>query len=589
MSLVRQVWAILLPEERRRAFLVLALMLAATAVEMLSIGLVVPVLAVMTSDASALPAVVRRMVARLGDVSSPRVLVGVLLSLVLVYAVKSACVLCIAFWQARYARSIQANVSRRLFATVMAQPWTFHLQRNPAEIAHVFEESQAFSQVCTHLFQIISELLVGLGLFALLLWVEPVGAVLVAGMLLLAAWVLTRLVRTRSRRWAAARHQHVRKLRHHVHQGLAGAKEVKMYGCEREFTEELRPHTEASARMASLQWLVEQTPRPSFEVLAVVTLLVLTVVMVWQGKPVRSLLPILGLYATVAFRMLPSINHATVAAHRLRHAEPMIASLHRHLALERSLPPTGPTERVRFRDCIRLDHVSYRYPGGDRDVLVKVDVVIPYGAAVGFVGGSGAGKSTLVDVMLGLLPPSSGRVTVDGFDIQGNLRGWQKVVGYVPQSIYLVDGSIRRNVAFGEPDRAVDDEAVRRALAAARIDDFIDSLPEGVETVVGERGMRLSGGQRQRIAIARALYHDPQVLVLDEATSSLDTDTEREVMAAVKALHGTKTLIIVAHRLGTVAQCDVLHRVEGGRIVRSGAFTEVVAAGTSDASESRIP
>jgi ABC-type multidrug transport system fused ATPase/permease subunit len=225
-----------------------------------------------------------------------------------------------------------------------------------------------------------------------------------------------------------------------------------------------------------------------------------------------------------------------------------------------------------FRREIRFEHVSYRYPGGDRDVLSDVALTIPHGMSVGFIGSSGAGKSTLVDVLLGLLPPTRGRVTVDGFDIHDN------VLGYVPQSIYLVDGSIRRNVAFGLPEQIIDDDAVHKALAAAQLDDFILSLPDGIETVVGERGVRLSGGQRQRLAIARALSIDPDVLVLDEATSALDVDTEREIMAAVDALHGTKTLVIVAHRLTTLAGCDVLHRLDGGRIVRSGSYAELVPA-----------
>jgi len=580
MRLVRHVWTILGLKERRRAFVVLALMLATAGIEMLSVGLVVPVLALMTSDTAALPAVLRDGLERLGGADSSRAVISLLLGLVVVYALKSVFVLSVAYWQARYVRSVQSNVSRRLFAAVMAQPWTFHLQRNSAGITHVVEESQAFGQVCTHLLQLASESLVGMGLFALLLWFQPVGATIIAAVLLVSLWLLNKVIRPRSRRWAEDRHHHLRSLRQHMQQGLEGAKEVKIYGCEREFTDTFRVHTDASARMATLQWLVEQVPRPCFEVLAVTSLLLLTIAMTWREATVRSLLPILGLYVTVAFRMLPSINHATVATQRLRHTEPMIASLQRHLALERSLPEPGPTMLVPFRDSIRLDHVRFRYPGRDDDVLADIDLVIPHGASVGFIGGSGEGKSTLVDVLLGLLPPSSGTVTVDGFDIQENLRGWQEIIGYVPQSIYLVDGSIRRNVAFGVPERVIDDEAVRRALSAARLDDFIRSLPDGIETVVGERGVRLSGGQRQRIAMARALYHDPQVLVLDEATSALDTDTEREVMAAVESLHGTKTLIIVAHRLSSVAHCDVLHRVEGGRIVHSGAFTEVLAAGS---------
>jgi ABC-type multidrug transport system fused ATPase/permease subunit len=214
-------------------------------------------------------------------------------------------------------------------------------------------------------------------------------------------------------------------------------------------------------------------------------------------------------------------------------------------------------------------------------VLSGVDVAIPHGASVGFLGRSGAGKSTLVDVLLGLLSPTSGRVTVDGAEISCGLGGWQRMVGYVPQSIFLLDASIRRNVAFGVPEREIDDDAVRRAIAAARLEDLVRTLPDGLESIVGERGTRLSGGQRQRLAIARALYRDPQVLVLDEATSALDTETEREVMAAVESLHGAKTLVIVAHRLSTLAGCDVLHRIESGTIVRSGTFAEVMAGETA--------
>ena len=200
---------------------------------------------------------------------------------------------------------------------------------------------------------------------------------------------------------------------------------------------------------------------------------------------------------------------------------------------------------------------------------------IPQGASVGIVGGSGAGKSTLVDVLLGLLSPDEGRVLIDGVDITGRLRDWQSMIGYVPQSIYLCDDTLRHNIAFGVSDARFDQAAFERALRAAQLDDFVASLPDGADTVIGERGVRLSGGQRQRVGIARALYNDPEVLVLDEATSALDTDTERQVMDAVEALHGVKTLVIVAHRLTTVAHCDVIYRLERGRVTATGSFAEV--------------
>jgi ABC-type multidrug transport system fused ATPase/permease subunit len=220
-----------------------------------------------------------------------------------------------------------------------------------------------------------------------------------------------------------------------------------------------------------------------------------------------------------------------------------------------------------FHTALELNKVSYTYPGADEPALRDLSLVVHRGESVGFVGTSGAGKSTLIDVILGLLPVERGEVRVDGHNIQRSLREWQDQIGYVPQFIYLTDDTLMRNVAFGLSDAQIDKAAVWRAIRAAQLESFVNDLPEGLETMVGERGVRLSGGQRQRIGIARALYHDPAVLVLDEATSALDTDTESGVMLSVHALHGEKTVIIIAHRLSTVEHCDSLYRLEKGRLV----------------------
>ena len=218
---------------------------------------------------------------------------------------------------------------------------------------------------------------------------------------------------------------------------------------------------------------------------------------------------------------------------------------------------------------IQLTDVSFRYSTAPGPALEHISLEIDRGASIGLVGGSGAGKSTLIDVILGLFKPDEGKVLVDGTDIQTNMRGWQDQIGYVPQTIYLSDDSLRRNIAFGLAENAIDDQAICRAIKAAQLEEFVATLTQGSNTLVGERGVRLSGGQRQRIGIARALYHDPEVLVLDEATSALDTETELGVMQAVSALQGTKTIIIIAHRLSTVAGCDRLYRLEGGKIIHS--------------------
>jgi len=253
----------------------------------------------------------------------------------------------------------------------------------------------------------------------------------------------------------------------------------------------------------------------------------------------------------------------------------LVEDLYRDLALPTQLNEASSRSK-KFQSTINLSEISFSYQNAPMPALQGVSLVVKRGEAVGLVGPSGSGKSTLVDVLLGLLAPQSGEVNVDGKNIQDNLRSWQNQIGYVPQSIFLIDDSLRNNVAFGVSKSEIDEQAVRAAIRSAQLEEFVATLPNGLDTVVGERGVRLSGGQRQRIGIARALYHNPSVLVLDEATSSLDTETEHGVMQAVQALQGDKTVIIVAHRLSTVEYCDRLYRLEDSRIVDEGSFEEVI-------------
>ena len=581
MSCLRDLWATLLPRQRWSAAGVFVLMLVGTALETVNIGLILPVLAVLTGDSAAVPSALRPWVEALGNLASTRAVILVLLALIGVYAIKSAFLLFAAFWSSRFARIVQAETSTRLFTVFLSQPWQYHLQTRSSAIQQAINETQNLAIICIQAIQVLSELLVLAGLLGLLLVVEPLGTAVVAGVLGCTFWLFNRVFRPRTLRWAAVRQDHARRLIEHTQQAVGGARELKVGGSEQEFLDRFRTQAEGVARMASRKALVEQSPRQVFELVALVALVLLASVLAAEGRSPGGVLPVLGLFATVAFRILPSVNHTALTLQRLHQYEPVLAALRSHLALERSLPPPAPTYTRPFRDRIRLEAVDYRYSERPEPALRGIDLDIPRGAKVGIIGGSGAGKSTLVDVLLGLLPPTRGRVTVDGVDIHDDIRGWQWAIGYVPQAIYLADDTIRRNVAFGVPERCIDDAAVHHALVAAQLDDFVAGLPAGVETKTGEFGARLSGGQRQRIGIARALYHDPQLLVLDEATSALDDDTEREVMAAVDALHGVKTLVIVAHRLSTVENCDLVYRLENGRVVKCGTFAEVVSPGVT--------
>jgi ATP-binding cassette, subfamily B, bacterial PglK len=293
--------------------------------------------------------------------------------------------------------------------------------------------------------------------------------------------------------------------------------------------------------------------------------------MLAQGKDLAHIVPTLGLFVMAAFRLMPSVNRLLSAGISLGYASPVINTLHKDLQLPAPEPPSPINNGTPpFAKEICITGIGFTYPDASTPALDSLSIVIPKGQSVGFFGPSGSGKSTLVDVVLGLLTPDKGQVVVDRRSIQDNLRAWQNQIGYVPQFIYLTDDTFRRNIAFGLPNDQIDDAAIRRAVKAAQLEEFVSGLPAGLETVVGERGVRLSGGQRQRIGIARALYHDPGVLVLDEATSALDAATEREVMQSVTALHGSKTILIVAHRLSTLESCDRLYMLEQGKVSEEG-------------------
>jgi len=578
LSAARKIWTLLTPDERRGAVALLGLMFVGMALETLGVGLLIPAIALLTQGnlEGSYPAL-QPVVQALGNPSQQSLVVTSMLVLMGVYVIKTLFLVLLAWRQARFAFGVQAHLSQRLFTVYLRQPYTFHLQRNSAQlIRNVINGVDMFagSGILPGMI-LITESMVMLGLCSLLLIVEPLGALIVVSVLGAAAWGFYRLTRGRIAHWGEARQYHEGLRIQHLQQGLGGAKDVKLLGREADFLEQYRVHNTQNARVGQLQSTLQQLPRLWLELLAVSGLVMLVISMLAQGRALEAVLPTMGLFAAAAFRIMPSINRVLGAVQSLRYGLPGINTLYAELSL--ATPEAADTRRpvTPFCAMLELRQVAYAYSGAANPALKGVSLTIQRGESVGLIGTSGAGKSTLVDILLGLITPDAGEVRLDGQDIQANLRNWQDQIGYVPQSIFLTDDTLRRNVAFGLPNDQIDDTAVQRAIQAAQLEEFVSSLPQGMETFVGERGIRLSGGQRQRIGIARALYHDPAVLVLDEATSSLDTATENGVMDAVRSLHGEKTIIIVAHRLSTVKHCDRLYRLEKGLMAEEGA-TEYV-------------
>jgi ABC-type multidrug transport system fused ATPase/permease subunit len=576
---------LLTPQQRRSAAFLLGMMVIGMVLETLGVGLVIPIIALlMQSDPYTSYPKLRPFLHALGDPSQRQLVTWVMLALVAIYVVKATFLAFVAWCQTKFAFDMLVELSQRLFKTYLRQPYTFHLQRNSAQlIRNAVNEVSQVSTLITAVTGLITEGLVLVGVAALLLFVEPVGTIMMGVVLGGMAGLFHYATRNRLGRWGIARQYHEGLRMQYLQEGLGGAKDVKLLGRETEFLDQYQTHNLLSGRSGQLQMMLQLVPRLWLEVLAVSGLAAVALSMLAQGRSMASIVPTFGLFAAAAFRLLPSVNRLLNAAQTARYGGPVIDLLYNELQLTVPDPSPRDTPAAPIQREIALSHVSYTYPNAPVPSLTDLSLTVMKGESVGFIGASGAGKSTLVDVILGLLTPTEGVVTVDGRDIQRDLRAWQDQIGYVPQTIFLTDDTMRRNVAFGVPNDQIDAAAVDRAIKSAQLDEFVANLPNGLDTIVGERGVRISGGQRQRIGIARALYHDPPVLVLDEATSALNGEIERDVMAAVGALRGSKTILIVAHRLSTVEMCGRLYRLDRGMIVEITSYRDVVDAVPVDA------
>ena len=571
---VKIVWKLFTNSDRVAFIRIVVMVIVGMFLETISLGIVVPIIGILTQDdyQQKYPFIVDIF----GNLSREELISAVMVAMVLIYVVRSLFLFWSLWIQKGFSASVSGRLSQSLFSIYLRQPYMFHLQRNSSTLMRNAKNATSVVTCGVDPFLVLlTDGLVAIAMFALLIAVEPVGTLAVLLVFGLSTFVFQRTTRRRIDNWGYQVDYHETKILQHLQEGFGGAKDVKVLGRENEFLSQHEKHLGESIRINRIYNVILTLPRSFMEIITIVGLCLLVVSMVVRGRELADIVPILGLFAAAAFRVMPSINRLLMATQTLIFNRSIIASVYKDFLLDSPDSLTTGSGN-KFAAQLELTDVSFKYPTAATASLQNVSLVVKRGEAVGFVGPSGAGKSTLVDVILGLFAPTSGVVKVDGQDVQQNLRNWQNQIGYVPQAIYLTDDTLRRNVAFGLNDENIDDNLVRNAIRLAQLEDFVATLPEKLETVVGERGVRLSGGQRQRIGIARALYHNPSVLVLDEATSSLDTPTEHGVMQAVQALQGSKTVLIVAHRLSTVEYCDRLYKIENARITEEGTFHEVV-------------
>ncbi|MBW4691729.1 MAG: ATP-binding cassette domain-containing protein [Lyngbya sp. HA4199-MV5] len=497
-----------------------------------------------------------------------------------------------------YARQVKLRL--RLLNAYLAAPYTFHLRTNSAHILqNIGNESANFIySIAIPLLNSVANAFVLLVLLLLLAKTDLLATVSILGLLLIAI-IPFHYFRHRVARWGKEGLEANTETLRITNHAIGGLKETKVIGCEEFFKAQLSNQTSKYARAASRFHVFQLLPRIVVETLLITFVVGFVSLSLLFEQRAESLVSVLGIFAIASIRLMPSASQLINSMSLLRNNEPTLDRLcldlkeleqseteglvkkSRRAFSENSVQnPSGrlksPKTTLTFRNTITFDKVSYRYPAAASNALNDVSLTIHKGESIALIGKSGAGKTSLVDVFLGLLIPQSGDIQVDGCSVYSELRSWQNLIGYIPQSIFLTDDTIAGNIAFGVPYDQIDQQKLDSAIRLAQLSELVSQLPEGVQTMVGERGTLLSGGQRQRIGIARALYHEREILVLDEATSALDNETEQLISESIRSLSGTKTMIIIAHRLTTVEYCDRIYEMDQGQIINSGTYQAVV-------------
>lgn len=567
---------ILSAEQKRYGVWMLILSLLAAVFEMVGVSVILPLMQVMLKPDDLWDRWYVRRVTDVLHIETNEGLVFLICTVViLVYIVKNVYFIFYSYVTTRYANKIKKELSVRVLEAYMQQGYLFFVNHNSGRLLQgMGGDVSSVYTIVSQLFSLISKglTIVCIGVFILVQ--TPALALCLVALVVLCFVLIQLIFRKSMRKYGELQRRYSWYSQQISLESIQGSKEILVMNRQKHFVSMFRKNTD-KLNAASLRVdMGARTPTYIIETICITGLLLIVGVMYGKTNDTVELISQLSAIAIAAFRILPSLGGISSAVNSIMFNMPALSAAYETLSqvkeLEKEFTLQEKTDsehmqHVNFQDKLELKNIVFSYPNAEVRVLNGVNITIKRGQAVAFIGPSGAGKTTLSDVVLALLEPQAGQILMDGINIQELGTRWNHLVGYVPQSVYLIDNSVRNNVAFGYSEEEIDDEKVWKALEMAQIKDFVETLPEGLDTFVGEFGVRFSGGQRQRMAIARALYSNPDILILDEATSALDNDTENAVMEAIDALQGIKTLIIVAHRLSTIRNCDVIYEIKDGK------------------------
>lgn len=521
--------------------------------------------------------VVKNICDALSIMTVKQVTMALLYGMMAIYVIKNLYILLLTYMQNTFITKNRNRMISRVMAEFLNRPYEKYLGADIPTVFRITDSDipQTFSLILAML-QLASEVVVSCLIFMVLLLNDPGMTLFIIAVFGLLTLFIVKVFKPRLNRIGAKNQAIQSRIAKWRIQATYGLKDVKVLNREEFYVRNYYETGKVGAEVARNYAVLNNMPRLLIETVFIVSVLGFLVVYINGGGDITAMVTTISAFAIAAVRVLPSVNRINTYITEIAYTQPSLDFVYDNLqegmktdAMLAERRAYSQVEKLKLDHQIELDHISFHYPDSDKNIFEDAHMIVPKGKSVGIIGTSGAGKSTIVDILLGLLHAQTGTITCDGVDIFKNYESWLAQIGYIPQSIYLIDESIRDNIAFGIDADKIDEKRIWEVLEEAQLKEFVEELPEGLDTTIGDRGVRLSGGQRQRIGIARALYNDPEILVFDEATSALDNDTEAAVMEAVNSFHGRKTMIIIAHRLNTIEKCDMIYKVENMKLVET--------------------
>jgi ABC-type multidrug transport system fused ATPase/permease subunit len=553
----------LITKRQRKGLVILTLLLfVGMILEVFGLGILIPALSILLDpemiETNSIVSFVRSFFL---EYSNQNFLFIVLGTIVTVYFLKSLFLVFLTHKQNRFLSNITAYISNKLFYSYMSQPYSFHLNRNASELIKNIQIEIYY--LYTFLLSLITLFIEGgfvISVLATLIYIEPIGAMSIGVFYGFLSIIFLQFTKRKLNTWGNLRESLDAQVSKTALEGLGGIKDLLILGKTAFFIEEYSNKNFFKARLNANQGTVSQIPRFYLELISIIGLVSFIILLLLQGKDSASLVTILGVFVAATFRMIPSLNRIIAATQSMKYYRPSVDIIYNEIN-DNIVIEDNNSKDYNFKNEIEFRSLDFSFTK-DSSVLKDINLIIKKGQTIGIIGESGSGKSTLVDLLIGLHKPTSGKILIDGINNFQISQSWRNNIGYVSQTIYLTDDTIKKNIALGVPENKINDSKIIELLKQVQLEKFINNLELGINTKVGERGVQLSGGQRQRIGIARALYHDPQLLILDEATSALDSETEEEVMESINQLKGDKTIIMIAHRISTLVDCDKIYKIQ---------------------------